>query len=698
MFSLNEELEREHLTSQHLIEEVQKKAEEAERTKEENLQVIVSQAKEIENLNEKLLEVQKSTEQLEVERKRDADRIRDLEIQEAETGKSLRREIAEKTERLERLQMEREELLVKIKSLDENAKQLESLQMELEECKVEIRSREETIEQLQSLMTQCEKVYDNVQESELHLAELEDGRAKIQIQDETIGELRSKVSQLEAVQHELATVNANLEQQKEVLAGQLSTVKMDLSKEKEEKLCLESKFQNLVSIREKLDSEIAEKSVTLEILGSEFDENKLKYEAIKTELSKVCLQLRNLTDVQLPEKVSQMEALQKKCDELTAETMAMESTLKATQNEMSKLSDKKENLERESKQNAVRMGQLETKKAALENSNMAFQKSIVKLEDTQREAERKTIEQWQSLMTQRDKVYDNAQESELHIAELEDGRAKIQIQDETIGELRSKVSQLEAVQHELATVNANLEQQKEVLAGQLSTVKMDLSKEKEEKLCLESKFQNLVSIREKLDSEIAEKSVTLEILGSEFDENKLKYEAIKTELSKVCLQLRNLTDVQLPEKVSQMEALQKKCDELTAETMAMESTLKATQNEMSKLSDEKENLERESEQNAVRMGRLETKKAALENSNMAFQKSIVKLEDAKKEAERKAAKLMKEYCERELQKTPEKTRGNCLVFFPHFFAVLYLTVLHIYNVDIFYTCTNILMLIFDAAI
>ena len=58
--SLNEQLEKEHLTSQHLIEEVQKMAEEGERNKEENLQVIDTQKREIEVLHEKVLEAQNS--------------------------------------------------------------------------------------------------------------------------------------------------------------------------------------------------------------------------------------------------------------------------------------------------------------------------------------------------------------------------------------------------------------------------------------------------------------------------------------------------------------------------------------------------------------------------------------------------------------------------------------------------------------
>ncbi len=107
--NLNEQLEKEHLTSQHLIEEVQKIAEEGERNKEENLQVIDTQKREIEALHEKAQEVQNSLAkgqealvEFEVRQENDSRLIeslkKDLEMKSSEI-KSLTQLLAEKDEK-----------------------------------------------------------------------------------------------------------------------------------------------------------------------------------------------------------------------------------------------------------------------------------------------------------------------------------------------------------------------------------------------------------------------------------------------------------------------------------------------------------------------------------------------------------------------------------------------------------------------
>jgi chromosome segregation ATPase len=241
------------------------------------------------------------------------------------------------------------------------------------------------------------------------------------------------------------------------------------------------------------------------------------------------------------------------------------------------------------------------------------------------------------------------QQLEILRAERQEWCDKIQSKDESIRELKSMVSQLEAIQDSLATRNANLQEEKEELTGKLSTATVDLSKQKEEKVCLESKLLDLEIVRTQLNLEIASKVYTLERLNSEYDENERKLKTVETELAKVCYQLRNLSDVQLPEKAIQVKALEKKCDELSAEKAVMEVTLKATSDNISKLADDKEKLVREAEENSVRMEELETEKAAVEKrlcelevANEAAQRRMVDLEAERAAAEKAACNLRKE--------------------------------------------------------
>ncbi len=157
---------------------------------------------------------------------------------------------------------------------------------------------------------------------ELLQTDLHGSRDKIQSKEESIRELKLKVSQLEAIQDNMEICNANLLVEKEELTGQLYTVTMDLSKQKEEKQCFELKFQGLEIIQAQLTSEIASKDNSLERLDSNYDKNEKKLKTVEAKLAKACLQLQDLSNVQLPEKAFLVEALEnlQADNELTGKT------------------------------------------------------------------------------------------------------------------------------------------------------------------------------------------------------------------------------------------------------------------------------------------------------------------------------------------------------------------------------------------
>ncbi|MGO8931270.1 MAG: response regulator [Limisphaerales bacterium] len=503
--------------------------------------------------------------------------------------------------------------------------------------------------------------------------ELEEQKARVQTQDQTLSEGRSqleaKVEELQRAQATVAEVQdkcAAVEAQFNGVKESLAQNQAQLGREAERRAAAERQASELAGLRASLEEELAQRTKAEEQLRRELEEQKARVQsqdqALSEDRSQLAAKLQELqaakvTVAELQDKwtaaedqASELAELRASLEqELARRTEAEERLRRELEEQKAWVQSQDQALSEHRSQLAAKLQELQTAQAtvaelqdkctAVEAQFNGVKESLAQNQaQLSREAERRAAAEGQASelaglrASLEQELAQRTQAEEQLRRELEEQKARVQTQDQTLSEGRS---QLEAKVAELQTAQATVAELQDKCAaaegrlkgveGSLAQNQAQLSQETECRAAAERQAGELAGLRASLEQELARRTKAEEQLRRELEEQKARVQTHDQTLSEGRSQLEaKLEELQTVQ--ATVAELQNKCAAAESRAGELAGLRASLEQELARRTRTEEQLRSELEEQKAR---LQTQDQALSEGRGQLEAKVQELEATK---------------------------------------------------------------------